>query len=126
MRSAVTASSWGIGRGSTRWRSLTWILLLSFALQSYITQTNIHLAAPPAAKAPIVKTVNKAPAPADRDPLNCPFCQAIASAGAFFTSAAPLLPLPSLWAEVAAPLASVGVARRTFTHGWQSRAPPRH
>ncbi|MDE2185099.1 MAG: hypothetical protein KGJ78_18965 [Alphaproteobacteria bacterium] len=107
---------------------MTWILLLAFALQSYITQTHMHPAANPAANAPIVKNVSKAPAsaPADRDALNCPFCQAIAMAGAFFTPAAPLLFLPALWVMLAAPHVSVILLHPAFARGWHSRAPPRH
>ncbi len=128
MRSAVAANFRRIGRGSVKWRALTWILLLAFTLQSYITQTHIHPAAHPAANASIAKITNKAPAPAPGDPdaLNCPFCQAIATAGAFFTPAAPLLILPTQWVKVTMPRVSVILLHPAFARGWNSRAPPRH
>ena len=127
MRSAVAANFRRIGRGSVKWRSLTWILLLAFTLQSYITQTHIHPVAHPAANASIVKNASQAPAPApaDRDALNCPFCQAIATAGAFFTPAAPLLILPTLWVRVTPPPVSLVLLHPAFARGWNSRAPPR-
>ena len=126
MRSAVAGNFQSIGRGSTRWRSLIWILLLSFTLQSYVTQTHMHPAVHVGANASIAKITNKAPAPGDPDGLNCPFCQAIATAGAFFTPAAPLLILPTLWVRLAVPRASVVLLHPAFAWGWNSRAPPRH
>ncbi len=128
MRDALGASLFGKRRGRAAWRTVVWIVLLCFTLQTYITQTHVHLAAHPAGTAPILKTVKNPPlrAPSDSDPATCPFCQAIFSAGAFFTPTAPVLVLPSQWFDVAAPFASVGIAPRAVLTGWNSRAPPQH
>ncbi len=130
MRTAATARYRRNRRGSAVWRAITWVLLLSFTLQSYITETHIHGVAFSTGGASIVKIINKAPAndqaPTDRDSSSCPFCQAIASAGLFFTPAAPVLLLPSQTAVIAAPLGLAGVAYRAFAQGWRSRAHPQH
>ncbi|MHB8529002.1 MAG: hypothetical protein ACYC8V_05745 [Caulobacteraceae bacterium] len=110
--------------GRTRaWRLVvTWILLFAFALQSYVTQTHVH-------RAPIVDVVGKiyvhSPSPVDDEATACPFCQAIATAGAFFSPAAvEVFPLV-LRAEAAAlsPIV-VGLAIAPAGFSWRSRAPP--
>jgi hypothetical protein len=118
----AAAGKWGFRRRSTTWRAAVWILLLSFTLQSFITQTHIHT---PTQNVSAAKSVlGHGGIPTDREPSNCPFCQAMASAGVFFTPAAPALFLPITWAEVAPPATQVSFEHRAITHGWQSRAPP--
>ena len=74
---------------SSGWRFIVGLILIAFTLQSYITQTHIHNAAPAA----ITKIVNHShgKAPADDNPMDCPFCQAVAHDGPFFLPAIPLL-----------------------------------
>jgi hypothetical protein len=122
---AKTAETKGSGL-----RAITWLVLLAFALQSFITQTHIHGAFGGAGDTQIVKTLADAPshhgkAPAE-NPADCPFCQAITHAGAFFTPSAPALILPVTWAEMLAPSVVAGIVRSFSSHPWQSRAPPRH
>jgi hypothetical protein len=109
---------------SSGWRFIACLILISFTLQSYITQTHIHNVAPAA----IAKTVSHTPgkAPVDDNPIDCPFCQAVAHNGSFFLPTVPLLILSIEFVELAAPaLRSHNVAQAS-AHIWQSRAPPHH
>ncbi len=127
MRTAATSIS-VVRRRNSGWRSVTWILLLAFSLQSYVTQTHIHLTPQAVDRAAAGKLVASTPAhnksPADDGTGACPFCQAVANAGAFFAPAAPLLLPPALWAaSIVLPFLADAVGGTT-AHGWHSRAPP--
>jgi hypothetical protein len=109
-------------------RAIAWLLLLAFSLQSFITQTHIHGTLASHSDAQIVKLLapshhTKTPA---ESPADCPFCQAVTHAGAFFTPSAPALMLPVAWAQTIAPSLIGEVIDRFSSHPWQSRAPPRH
>jgi hypothetical protein len=119
------------------WRRVVLALaLLTFALQSYITQTHIHFASSqvfglsgdnfaPTIKLTDGKTAPAKKTPSNDDPANCPLCQAAAHSGQFVTPSAIGFALPSE-AIAIVPLAIVVVtASETISHGWQSRAPPR-
>jgi hypothetical protein len=84
------------------WRAFVAILVfLSFFAQSYVAQTHIHYSAPSASlgnpattswSAPVgmnaadtARTSHHVPVPSD--PSDCPLCQAVAHAGAFFAPA---------------------------------------
>lgn len=114
----------------SRFRAITWLVLLAFALQSFITQTHMHGAFGGAGDAQIVKTLADTPSHTHKAPsenrADCPFCQAITHAGAFFTPSAPALFLPVTLAETLAPTFVARVAGSFSSHPWQSRAPPRH
>jgi hypothetical protein len=127
MRKAATKAA-GIRRGRPGWHFVTWVVLLAFTLQCFVTQTHIHWAPQAGAGTGIVKLLESGP-PQQKSPLEngttaCPFCQAIVHAGAFFASAAPLLLLPAVCAECALPGLIATAARAPSAHGWQSRAPP--
>jgi Protein of unknown function (DUF2946) len=129
MRATAAARCSIIRRRGAGWRAVALALLCCFTLQSYVTQTHIHGAAYSAHGTLNAATLRTAPgqSPIDGDRATCPFCQAIIYGGAFDSPAAPLLLLPTLWTEVATPrVASAGVTGQALTHGWQSRAPPRH
>ncbi|HEY6579169.1 MAG TPA: hypothetical protein VIY09_07580 [Rhizomicrobium sp.] len=117
-----------VRRGSPGWRLVTWVLLLAFTLQSFVTQTHIHWAPRASAGATIAKVLESTSG--HRSPIEnaatCPFCQAIVHAGAFFASAAPLLRLPVVWAECTIPRLIAAASRAPSAHNWQSRAPPQH
>jgi hypothetical protein len=106
------------------WRSIAWILLVAFTLQSFITQTHIHSTGGIA----IVKTLAKAPShnklPAENGTTDCPLCQAITHAGAFFTPTAPTLLLSVTGTDIVAVFVVVGAIDNISTHYWHSRAPP--
>ena len=113
-------------RGSS-FRAITWIVLLAFMLQSFITQTHIHVAF--GDQMALAATVTNAPAhknaPAENGSAECPFCQAIVHAAAFYAPAAPGLVLPISRAKTAVPFFIVAAIGRVSSHLWQSRAPPR-
>ena len=111
-----------IGRTGA-WRLIVSVILLfAFGLQSYITQTHFHR--PPVA-AERLALVAHGPSPADNEASGCPFCQAIAAAGAFFASATAALGAPPLRTlATARPPIPVGLASAAAGFGWRSRAPP--
>lgn len=131
MRGA-TAHFPDIGRASAGRLVVTWMMLLAFALQSYITQTHIHPA--PVARAPMVAVGGAisggaisahSPAPAEHEAIACPFCQAIAAAGGFFSPAALALSFLVGQAGTAVlPPIDVGLAGAAAGFSWRSRAPP--
>ena len=108
---------------------VTWVLLLAFTLQSYVTQTHFHGAASSGDRAPVVKilgqTSARGPPPRDERTIACPFCLAIVTAGAFFVPAVPTLTLLAGWADTDTPRPLlVGLAIGTASFSWRSRAPP--
>lgn len=113
-------------RGSG-FRAIIWIVLLAFMLQSFITQTHIHVAF--GDQMALAATVTNAPAhknaPAENGSAECPFCQAIVHAGAFYAPSAPSLVLPISRAKTAVPFFIVETIGRVSSHLWHSRAPPR-
>ena len=127
MRTAATRVSL-VGRRVSGWRHVTWILVLAFSLQSYVTQTHIHVTPHTIGRVTVGKLLAGRPAhkksPAEDGTDVCPFCQAVASASAFFAPTAPLVQPPALWAEsIVLPLRA-GAVGDTVAHNWHSRAPP--
>jgi hypothetical protein len=119
------------------WRlAVLTLALITFALQSYITQTHVHFASReafglsadnfvPTAKTATGKTAPSKQTPSNDDPANCPLCQAAAHSGQFVTPVAIGFALPSE-AIAIVPLAIVVLtASKTVSHSWQGRAPPR-
>jgi hypothetical protein len=111
-------------RGLSRFVAL--FAVLAFAFQSFIVQTHIHgtslgFSAPTLAKTLGGKGNGKLPAD---NPLDCPFCQAVAHAGAFYAPATPLLIVPFVLMRGAV----LRSALRSFVSAapisWNSRAPP--
>jgi hypothetical protein len=115
--------------------AVTFLALFSFTVQSYLTQTHIHI--PPAlahlgvvggvaGKAPASKASNipKDKYPASEDPANCPLCQEIMHAGLYVVPAAAALVLPTVAAVVAVPFIETVTHFRAPSHIWQGRAPP--
>ncbi len=117
-----------VRRQNSGWRYFTWILLVAFSLQSYVTQTHIHIAPQSINHATDGKLLASTPAhnnsPAEDGTNACPLCQAVANAGAFFVPAAPVLLPPVLWAKSIALPALADVVGGATAHGWHSRAPP--
>ena len=125
------------------WRQLLpALMIVAFALQSYITQTHIHLDGQvltggltfpeegsnllqgKAATVAGDRSDHNKPLPAD-DPANCPICQEMLSAGNYVAPGVIAVPSPTL---VTFTISSVDVAL-TFisvvSHDWRGRAPPR-
>lgn len=111
-------------RKSSGWRLIACLILFTFSLQSYITQTHIHSATPAA----VIKIFNHShgKTPLDDNPMDCPFCQAVAHDGPFHLPTVPLLILSISFVELAAPSLRLHRLSEAFAHIWQSRAPPLH
>lgn len=119
----------GAHRASATRLLVSFVVLLAFSLQSYATQTHIHLA-----HLSNVGAGNAAPAvgakqqpdkfPPGEDPANCPICQEILHCGQFVTPAAALLLLPSLAVSIVRIVAEASVVAQSASHAWRSRAPP--
>jgi len=108
------------------------LVLILFALQSYVTQTHIHFlnAAPGTVQSVTGGVAIKAPAhgklpPAD-NPATCPICQDMALAGHYTAPGAILLTLPPLVAMPVAVLLEVPQYAAVVSHIWLGRAPPQH
>jgi hypothetical protein len=106
------------------WRFAIWLVLAAFTLQSYVTQVHIHDAAPVAAITKAFTNADHGKAPADNSPLDCPFCQAAALAGAFALPVTPLLILSAAGIILSAPDHPAPASYDTAAHIWRSRAPP--
>jgi hypothetical protein len=121
---AVKAEAALVKERSSGWRFIACLILIAFTLQSYITQTHVHNATP-AAVAKIF-THSHGKAPADDNPVDCPFCQAVAHDGPFFLPTLPVLVLSVAFIELVAPGLRFLRVSEAPAHIWQSRAPPRH
>ena len=118
---AGTALSRARGRG---WRLIASLLLIAFTLQSYITQTHIHAANPVAISSSQTGPHDRAPN--DGNPIDCPFCQAVAHDGPFFLPATPILLLSAIWVALTPTFLDANSQADPPAHSWQSRAPPHH
>jgi hypothetical protein len=109
-------------------RAIAWILLVTFTLQSFITQTHIHGAFNTGATlaAPVTNAPAHKNAPAENGKAECPFCQAIVHAGAFHAPPAQTLVLPVSGAKMAASFFVAATFVSVSSHLWHSRAPPQH
>jgi len=109
--------------------AISLFMLLTFALQSYVTQTHIHLAPGSFASYSELGVAKKHlpdKFPAQDDPANCPICQEILHSGQFVTPTAASALLPSLSVSIIAIVAHIVVAPEATSHTWQSRGPPQN
>jgi len=117
---------------------VTFVALFAFTLQSYITQTHIHIEGESAfgfvtAKNVAPDTTSKAASAQNRgndrhlpsdDPAHCPFCQEILYAG-HFVAPAPVAAIQlALTAAPAAIVREISVAQSPVSHSWRGRGPP--
>lgn len=115
-----------LGRG---WHhAIASLVLILFAIQSYVTQTHIHFLNASTLQSVSGGVAIKAPAhgrlpPAD-NPATCPICQDMALAGHYTAPGAILLTLPPLVAMPVAVLLGVPRFVAAISHIWQGRAPP--
>lgn len=105
------------------------LVMLAFGLQSYITQTHIHLKPDTfSSYSKLAQTSGKEnPSdkfPANGDPANCPICQEIAHTGQFVTPSAAVLLLPTATVSIVALATEIVVVPLRASHTWRSRAPP--
>jgi hypothetical protein len=113
-----------IKESSLGWRLIVCLVLIAFTLQSFVTQSHIHNRASAAATKVLTHSPSKAPL--DDNPLDCPFCQAVAHDGPFFLPAAPLLALSVAYIELCATTFRFHNFWDAPAYIWQSRAPPHH
>ena len=126
-------------RGSSRTRlAVSFFMALAVLLQSYATQTHIHVSARASVFAAASGFGPAAPVkassgsqsgdhdkyPANEDPANCPLCQEVLHSGAFVapSAAAVWLPLAFVVLKWTAPNERVHIVAPS--HGWRGRAPP--
>ena len=102
-------------------------MLLAFLLQSYATQTHIHVQPDASAPAKISATA-AAPAkkntPTDDNPDNCPLCQLLYG-GQYVAPDALVFFLPMVAVSTIEIALGVTPHYDTVSHSWRGRAPPR-
>jgi hypothetical protein len=105
------------------------LLLLGFTLQSYVTQTHIHVGNFAVTAGFVTQNTTGANGPAKSNPFdneatNCLFCQEMLHAGQFITPGAPILALPVETVSIVPVRLALPLFVGAIAHGWQSRAPP--
>jgi hypothetical protein len=118
--------------------AVTFVALLAFTLQSYVTQTHIHLEAQPNLGFSISKdaasdTASKATPTQNRehdryppgdDPAHCPFCQEMLYAGCFLAPAPVAVFQLTFSVILVAIVREISVALSPVSHTWRGRGPP--
>jgi hypothetical protein len=130
-------------RQVSSWRHvLPMLMLVAFALQSYVTQTHIHFAGHVAtggftfpgenSKAQSDTALGSAQDQGDHDkyppgddPANCPICQEMLYAGHYVAPTAVPILLPSLAISTIEIVETVLPHALAPSHNWQGRGPPR-
>jgi hypothetical protein len=106
--------------------AITLFALLTFTLQSYVSQIHIH-----GTSWSTSRTVDagKAPQPGKipvtDDQNSCPICQVIAHAGQFVAPSAVAVSLPAPVAFHVTIDKDTAAVTLSASHSWKSRAPPR-
>jgi hypothetical protein len=114
-------------RAGTARLAITLFALLAFTLQSYVTQIHIHGASPSAiASLDTGKLHQPGRLPAGDDQSACPICQVIAHAGQFLMPSAVAIMLPALAAFYVTNDTHTTTVTDSYSHSWNSRAPPRN
>jgi len=112
--------------------AVTLLALLTFAFQSYATQTHIHkaggllgglglAAAADVKSGPQGKTDKY---PGNQDPSNCPICQQMVHSGSFVTPSTLAALPPVLSISIIALRLEAAIATQPVSHSWHGRAPP--
>lgn len=108
--------------------ALALLMLATLSLQTFVTQTHIHIGNFAVTAGFSVDrnagTPGK-PSPLDSESTNCLFCQEMLHSGQFITPSAAALILPSAIASIIPIALEVPHFVGAIPHGWQGRAPPR-
>ena len=111
------------------WRfAVALLALLTFFVQSYVTQTHIHLDTA-SSTAGITTSAPDSPRgthPFKDTPANCPICQEIAMAGHYVTPAALVFALPAQHVSIVPIQIASRFIVEAVSHDWHGRAPPQH
>jgi hypothetical protein len=118
-------------------RLVVLVTLLAFSIQTYLTQTHIHVLSEGRTSFAQTEMIGghtnrhigvpadrKDRYPANEDPANCPLCQELIHAGQFVTPAAAALLPPSLSLSVIELAVPCDPFVQAVTHIWRGRAPP--
>jgi len=118
------------------WRqAVASLALVFFSLQSFLTQTHIHLlwqGTRGASAQTLASGFGARPAPAQNhlppadSPATCPICQDMLLAGHFTAPGAIALAMPQQIAAFIAIAAATPVYLAAISHHWRGRAPPTH
>ena len=106
---------------------LLWMAALALLLQSFLTQTHVHLpsgALPPSTRVDRIATASISVERPSTGHSSCPLCIELKLAGHYLAPSPFVLTGPSLVAFWFGPAALVEAVRPRPTHHWQSRAPP--
>jgi len=106
---------------------LAFVMLTALSLQSFVTQTHIHIGTfAVTAGFHVDKNAGTPgkPSPLDGETSNCLFCQEMLHSGQFITPSAAALVLPSEFISIIPIALEVPLLVGAIPHGWQSRAPP--
>lgn len=121
------------------WRQvLPMLMFVAFALQSYVTQTHIHVAGYVATggigfvdedQGPMTGNVAAKSGEHDRhspadDPANCPICQEMLYAGHYVIPVAVAILLPFVAVSTVTIVEAIPLRIFAPSHNWQGRAPP--
>jgi len=132
----VQLEAFGGLRGAPRKRRVvTFLVILSFFFQSYITQTHIHPSPVELRTAQQVRNTKgllqtassrsqSKKLPDKDDPAHCPLCQAVADTGSFAIPMAPMLAVPTATAAFKTTVQHPAPHVAILPHDWQGRAPP--
>jgi hypothetical protein len=108
--------------------ALALFMLTTLSLQTFVTQTHIHIGTFAVTAGFYVDknagTPGK-PSPLDGDTTNCLFCQEVLHSGQFITPSAATLALPSEVTSIIPIVLEIPHFIGAIPHGWQGRAPPR-
>jgi hypothetical protein len=107
---------------------LVWLTLVALLLQSFLTQTHVHLASgslPSSARSQIAAAGVSAERPAPAGHSTCPLCVEMKIAGHYLPPVPFVLVAPPLLAFWFHQIAAVELVRPYRAHHWRSRAPPR-
>lgn len=114
------------------------LMLVAFALQSFVTQTHIHIdghavtagfatadESPASAMTGAVAHKDHGKYPPADDSQTCPICQEMLYAGHYVMPAAVPLVLPVLPVSIVRIVTVEAIQLAALSHNWQGRAPPR-
>jgi hypothetical protein len=108
---------------------LVWLVLAALLLQSFLTQTHLHLPSgslPASGRGQVTAPAFSVERPALGGHSTCPLCIEMKIAGHYLPPIPFVLTAPAVlafWFHLAA---TADPTRPHPTHHWQSRAPPRH
>jgi len=121
----LTARVRGAARRAEAWCVAVLVAaLIAFGWQSFVTQTHLHPAPPPATTAHVAGPQLSPPQPAPEQPIDCPICHASAIGGHYLAPGPALVLAPIALASWLFVVAKRMPGRRARSHAWRSRAPP--